>query len=109
MSADRIPPCSTFWVISPKRPGADAEGVTFFTTFKPSKPEPAMQFFHSSQQPWSPSKSPAAMPAPPRVAAPGVKPELCGWYDSSFDLARGLEVSEEDNDTLYQLWELSQN
>ena len=31
----------------------------------------------------------------------------CGWYDSSFDLARGLEVVEQDDDALYQLWELS--
>jgi hypothetical protein len=71
-----------------------------------------MQFFSSSQHPWSNSQLPAAMPARPRgvVMMNGpVKPELCGWYDSSFDLARGLEVSEEDNDTLYQLWELSQN
>jgi hypothetical protein len=31
----------------------------------------------------------------------------CGWYDSSFELARGLEVVEQDDDALYQLWELS--
>lgn len=31
----------------------------------------------------------------------------CGWYDSSFDLARGLEVVEQDDDALYQLWELA--
>jgi hypothetical protein len=70
-----------------------------------------MQFFNSSQNPWSTSKLPLAMPARARAAVvtPGAKPEICGWYDSSFDLARGLEVSEQDNDTLYQLWELSQN
>ena len=71
-----------------------------------------MQFFSSSQHPWSNSKLPmAAPPARPRGALVNgqIKPELCGWYDSSFDLARGLEVSEEDNDTLYQLWELSRN
>jgi hypothetical protein len=67
-------------------------------------------FFNSSQQPWSHSKSPVVTTPPrARVAAPGVKPENCGWYDSSFDLAVGLEVSEQDSDTLYQLWELSQN
>jgi hypothetical protein len=90
---------------------ADAEGVTFFTTSNPQHPEPAMQFFASSQSPWSTSKLPAtAVPARAGgAAAPAPKkPELCGWYDSSFDLARGLEVSEEDCDTLYQLWDLSQ-
>ena len=68
-----------------------------------------MQFFASSQSPWSISKLPMAMQA--RPAAMGMsapKPEVCGWYDSSYDLSMGLEVSEQDNDTLYQLWELSQ-
>ena len=69
-----------------------------------------MQFFSSSQFPWVNSKLPIAAMARPRgVVVAGAKPEICGWYDSSFDLARGLEVSEQDNDTLYQLWELSQN
>ena len=69
-----------------------------------------MQFFNSSQNPWSTSKLPMAMPSRsrPGVTAGG-KPEICGWYDSTFDLATGLEVLEQDNDTLYQLWELSQN
>lgn len=69
-----------------------------------------MQFFHSSQNPWLPSRQ--SLSAPPaarnRAPAPGFKPETRGWYDSSFDLATGLEVTEQDNDTLYQLWELSQ-
>ena len=69
-----------------------------------------MQFFNSSQSPWSNSKLPLAMPTRSRSwLVAGVKPEICGWYDSSFDLSTGLEVSEQDNDTLYQLWELSQN
>ena len=71
-----------------------------------------MQFFSASQQPWSTSKLPMPMAlqtlSRPRVMGANGKPELCGWYDSSFDLATGLEVSEQDNDTLYQLWELSQ-
>ena len=33
--------------------------------------------------------------------------EPCGWFDSSFDLAQGLEVDEQDDASLYQLWELS--
>lgn len=62
-----------------------------------------MQFFASSQFPWSNSKLPQA-------AALGAAAGVAGaWHDSSFDLAQGLEVSEEDNDTLYQLWELSHN
>lgn len=66
-----------------------------------------MQFFNSSQFPWSASKYPAtAVERPPRARS-GSKPDFSGWYDSSFDLARGLEVIEQDNDTLYQLWELA--
>ena len=34
-------------------------------------------------------------------------PALCGWYDSSFELRRGLEVIEQDDDDLYQLWQLA--
>jgi hypothetical protein len=68
-----------------------------------------MQFLSSSQQSWSNSKLPPAVPARSRAGMAGGKPELCGWFDSSFDLATGLEVVEQDNDTLYQLWELSQN
>ena len=70
-----------------------------------------MQFFSASQYPWPTSKLPMAMPAvrPASTAAAARKPEICGWYDSSFDLSAGLEVSEQDNDTLYQLWELSQH
>jgi hypothetical protein len=69
-----------------------------------------MHFFSSSQFPWAHGKQPPQMP-PPRslthLTAAGKRD--CGWYDSSFDLARGLEVTEEDCHTLYQLWELSQN
>lgn len=68
-----------------------------------------MQFFSSSQHNWSNSKP--AMFAPVTRQRPliaGVKPEICGWYDSSFELSQGLEITEHDNDTLYQLWELSQ-
>ena len=69
-----------------------------------------MQFFNSSQSPWSNSKLPLAGQPRPRMASNGANRKMdCGWYDSSFDLAEGLEVSEQDNDTLYQLWELSQN
>ncbi|HEV6968478.1 MULTISPECIES: hypothetical protein [Roseateles] len=68
-----------------------------------------MQTFSASQQPWSNSKFNLAAQARPRTAPrPGAKPETCGWYDSSFDLATGLEVDEQADDTLYQLWQLSQ-
>lgn len=33
----------------------------------------------------------------------------CGWYDSSFDLARGLDIVEQDDDALYQLWALARH
>lgn len=62
-----------------------------------------MQFFSSSQFPWCNSKLPPAAGVRATAGVAGT------WHDSSFDLAKGLEVSEEDNDTLYQLWELSQN
>ena len=54
------------------------------------------------------------------LAAPHARPPLpadlvsegaavgCGWYDSSFDLSSGLVISEQDNDTMYWLWALTQ-
>jgi hypothetical protein len=92
-----------------KRPGRDADGMALNTTPNRPKPETAMQFFSSSQFPWSNSKLPqgAALRCVNSVGAATKKD--CGWYDSSFDLAQGLEVVEQDCDTLYQLWELSQN
>ena len=68
-----------------------------------------MQFFSSSQYPWSNSKLPQAVQPRGMNGLVATRKLDCGWYDSSFDLAHGLEVSEDDNDTLYQLWELSQN
>jgi len=68
-----------------------------------------MQFFASSQSPWSNSKLPQAVPVRGISAIAAARKADCGWYDSSFDLARGLEVVEEDCDTLYQLWDLSLN
>ncbi|HEY8875921.1 MAG TPA: hypothetical protein VIN03_00065 [Roseateles sp.] len=65
-----------------------------------------MQFANSSQFPWNNSKLPQIVAPRGMTTAAGPRKD-CGWYDSSFDLARGLEVSEDDNDTLYQLWELS--
>lgn len=66
-------------------------------------------FFTSSQSSWSQPKALAltALPARSSGLASGAKPECCGWFDSSFDLAAGLEVTEQDCDTLYQLWDLS--
>lgn len=63
----------------------------------------------------SSSRAASALRMPPVIAqprggstAPAGKPESCGWFDSSFDLATGLEVIEQDNDTLFQLWRFSQ-
>jgi hypothetical protein len=74
------------------------------------KPEPAMQFFSVSQQPSSVAKPPVAQPAVPELQPAPVqdlmKPERCGWYDSSFELAAGLEISVQDDDVLYQLCEV---
>ena len=114
MPGGLIPLRPTLWVMSGKRPGTDAEGMTLATASQHSKPEIAMQFFSSSQFPWVNSKPAEVVPLPARGAA-GMPPVGlmqridCGWYDSSFDLAQGLEVSEQEHDTLYQLWELSQH
>jgi hypothetical protein len=95
--------------MSRKRPGLDADGMALNATPNSSKREIAMQLFSSSQFPWSHSKLPKG-PALRCVNSVAAGPKVdCGWYDSSFDLAHGLEISEHDNDTLYQFWELSQN
>jgi hypothetical protein len=108
-----LPPRSTLWVIPPARPGADAEGVTFSTTSNASEPEIAMQFFSASQFPFANSQLPQILTVhvPHGPGGPGGPGKAdCGWYDSSFDLAHGLDVCDADhNDTLYQLWELSRN
>lgn len=64
-----------------------------------------MPFFNSSSSFWSNSKLPAFGPV--RTSSAPRKPEAYGWFDSSMDLAQGLEVVEQDNDTLYQLWQLA--
>lgn len=51
---------------------------------------------------------------PPTVAAAArlktdeldAPPDGCGWYDSSFDLSKGLDVTEQDCDLGYQLCQL---
>lgn len=59
---------------------------------------------------YSPSSQPAATPqALARRVIAAARKRDCGWYDSSFDLARGLEIVEQDDDALYQLWALSQH
>ncbi len=52
-----------------------------------------------------PLGSPAEAPPSAAVAS---EPGPCGWLDSSLDLARGLEVCEQDDDSLLQLWRLAQ-
>ncbi|MFT7722351.1 MAG: hypothetical protein QM788_05925 [Roseateles sp.] len=65
-----------------------------------------MHFFHALQTARPNTPPPAALPQA-QPAVPRTPSEACGWFDSSFDLAAGLEVSEQDCDTLYQLWQLS--
>lgn len=45
----------------------------------------------------------AAAAAIERSDEPDTPPDGCGWYDSSFDLSKGLDVSEQDGDLGYQL------
>lgn len=69
-----------------------------------------MQFPNSSPSFWSHSRLPlpAGRTRPRGLPGTGAARKLdCGWYDSSMDLAQGLEITEEDNDALYQLWQLS--
>ena len=64
----------------------------------------------SSQFAWSASSLrsvTAGSPGAGRRAPAPRRAEPCGWFDSSFDLAQGLDITEQDSDTLYQLWELS--
>ena len=52
-------------------------------------------------------RQPAADAQPPAVPArtlDDAERMPCGWFDSSFDLVEGLEVSEERDVVLYQLW-----
>ena len=65
-----------------------------------------MHLFNALQRPWAVAKPPVAIALPPPAAtdeAPEAMPEACGWFDSSFELAKGLEISEQDDDLLYQL------
>ena len=69
-----------------------------------------MQFFSASPFPFSNSQLPQIVTVHLPHGSGGAGKADCGWYDSSFDLAHGLDVCEADhNDTLYQLWELSRN
>jgi len=67
-----------------------------------------MQFVSSSQHPGARSPQ-AALPHSCDMEGITGGPELCGWFDSSFDLAHGLLVVEQDDDSLYQLWKLSRH
>ena len=58
---------------------------------------------------WSPAAlQPAGLAGAASRSGAGRKID-CGWYDSSFDLARGLEIVEQDDDALYQLWALARH
>jgi len=48
-------------------------------------------------QPTAATNAPASAPEAERASS-------CGWFDSSFDLNEGLEVTEERDAVLYQLW-----
>lgn len=62
-----------------------------------------MDFFSST-----PSSQPSA-PLMGRALPLSRKPDAaqCGWYDSSFELRQGLDVIEQHDDDLYQLWQLA--
>ena len=59
---------------------------------RPLRPEPAMQNAHTSSfNAFFAKLSPTLAP----LSGAGRKVD-CGWYDSSFELARGLEVVEQE-------------
>ena len=64
-------------------------------------PKPPLGLMVLALAAFQPLAEPDAAPADPS----DVKPKGCGWFDSSFELQCGLEVSEQDTDTLYQLWQ----
>lgn len=62
-----------------------------------------MDFFSSSL----PSLLAPKHSANPQARARKPDAGQCGWYDSSFELREGLEVIEQQDDDLYQLWQLA--
>jgi len=69
-----------------------------------------MQFFSTPRfaRPTTPPPvAAAAAVTTERSDEPDTQPDGCGWYDSSFELSKGLDVSEQDSDLGYQLCLLS--
>ncbi|HEY9106396.1 MAG TPA: hypothetical protein VIN58_06935 [Roseateles sp.] len=73
----------------------------------PTSTEPARQFFGILR-----TARPATLPLVIAAAAattersddePDALPDGCGWYDSSFDFSKGLDVSEQHSDLGFQL------
>ncbi|MFO1228282.1 hypothetical protein [Roseateles sp.] len=74
-----------------------------------------MEFFSSTLSGFRSSGARTRMPESGPLAksqmhfAARRNPLVCGWYDSSFELLDGLEVTEQHDDDLYQLWQLADN
>jgi hypothetical protein len=64
-----------------------------------------MHFFSSSRV--TSTLVQTAMPVATTRSPELAEAEGCGWFDSSFELSHGLEITEQDDGTLYQLWSLS--
>ena len=64
-----------------------------------------MHFFSPAARTVPLAITPVLLAEPARVEEPVEdRPERCGWFDSSFELTQGLEITEHDDATLYQLW-----
>lgn len=50
-----------------------------------------------------------SVPRPQTHFAARRNPLTCGWYDSSFELLDGVDVTEQHDDDQYQLWQLADN
>ena len=66
-----------------------------------------MQFFSTPRTARPITPPPVVVNASVQPDEPDTQPDGCGWYDSSFDLSTGLEVSEQVSDLGYQLCLLS--
>ena len=99
-------------VMGARAAGRDADGMALNATPDTPDTEPAMQHRLSTCAALT-AQMPGGLDAARRTQAEAARAVArkmdCGWYDSSFDLARGLDIVEQDDDALYQLWTLARH
>jgi len=55
----------------------------------------------------SPSHKTAKTALGPQAATGDSAAHACGWFDSSYELSQGLEVTEDNDTCLLQLWAMA--